>query len=116
MSHARLTSRKTSRFNEETKTAAVAAIVAGARKGDVAEMFCCSTAALEDWMRAAGVTKPRAKADRSAEMERMGKPGRKKSEMFQKPRCSRCGMPFLARSRTAILCSQCQTYANQNDF
>ena len=103
-------------FTAETKASMVAAVLAGEPRIDVAEHFGCSTASIEEWLRDAGATRPRKPADRSAKMERMRKPGGRKAETFQKPRCSRCGLPFLSRSRTSILFSKCQTYANENDF
>ena len=97
-------------FTAETKAEAIAAVEDGEPRNDIAKRLNCSTTSIESWLRAA---RPR---DRTAERKEQKKPPSTATQTFHKPGCSRCKQPFTTRSRTAILCSQCQEYANNNDF
>ena len=108
--------RKNAPIADQTRDAIIAALKAGERRIEICNQFGVVQSRVEQIAKRAGLTKPRPPRDRTAELEAQRKPRLQKAETFQKPRCSRCGLPFLARSRTAILCQQCQDYANNNDY
>ena len=107
--------RKNAPIADQTRDAIIAAKKLGWTRMKIASEFGVSQWTVESTLRAARMTNPRFARDRTTELAAQRKPSQQNAETFQKPRCSRCGLPFLARSRTAILCRPCQDYANNND-